>query len=691
MRTLLTATFVALALPATALGFDARPERTIPSPSLGVAVAPDGTVWSSDHDAGVVRHLSPGGGALGSFGGLTQPYGIAVRQQDGPAGRTAGNVIVAADGEIREYAPDGTPVGGLIYDAGVSVRAIALRASTDVLYVSATDGRLIAVDVVTGSVLDTLAVGGDLWDLEVEQASGTVYVQQRDTDRTLKFDAALQNQQTFLTYTEDQPRGLGLDDLGRVWTGFDDAAGNTVIRFKPDGTAVPGGAQVTGDEIYDIEADGRGGAWISTAGSGLQYLSSNVPRATFTASHGGVIASGTTVTFTSTAEDTDGIVVARRWDTDSDGVCDATGTSISISYPTPGTYVVKHCVTDDDTTPGESTVTLTVSSQAPVPAFTIAPGNPRSGEPVTLTSFATDPDDTIVSTRYDCTADGIYDVLLPTGTCTYATPGTYVVRQRVQDAAGNVATRDRAVVVGGAGSGELAVSSPTVDEGAGTASFVVTLGATAAPVTVDYVVEGVTATDGLDFRGSSLTALYFAPGQTTKTVRVPILDDQIDEPAETLRLVLSNPDNATIVAGEGTGTITDDDEPGAGANPAGPAGPQGPAGASGPQGAPGGPGVPGATGAQGTRGPTGARGPAAKLPKVTCKLSKSRRKITCKVTAAKSRATASLRVAGRTIARRKVSRTGAVTLSGRLRRGTVTLVLTDAAGARTSQKVKLRR
>ncbi|MGH9281823.1 MAG: Calx-beta domain-containing protein, partial [Acidimicrobiales bacterium] len=56
-------------------------------------------------------------------------------------------------------------------------------------------------------------------------------------------------------------------------------------------------------------------------------------------------------------------------------------------------------------------------------------------------------------------------------------------------------------------------------------------------------------------------AVVFAPNETTKTVAVNIVDDNLDEANETFSLKLSNPFNAVIQDGTATGTIVDDDSP----------------------------------------------------------------------------------------------------------------------------------
>ena len=106
----------------------------------------------------------------------------------------------------------------------------------------------------------------------------------------------------------------------------------------------------------------------------------------------------------------------------------------------------------------------------------------------------------------------------------------------------------------------LSVADARAEEGAdATLDFEVTLGrAPTGTVTVDYATADGTATAGDDYTATSGT-LAFAPGETAKTVSVPVLDDSHDEGSETMRLTLSNAQEATIEDGEAVGTIVNDD------------------------------------------------------------------------------------------------------------------------------------
>jgi chitinase len=111
---------------------------------------------------------------------------------------------------------------------------------------------------------------------------------------------------------------------------------------------------------------------------------------------------------------------------------------------------------------------------------------------------------------------------------------------------------------------EISVSSASRDEGdlgLRTLDFIVTLSTDhAAPVTVHYATIDGTAVAGSDYTPVSGT-LTFAPGVTSLVVPVTILNDTLYEAAETFKLVLSDPSNATLSHSTAVGTIFDNDDP----------------------------------------------------------------------------------------------------------------------------------
>ncbi|MFM9960831.1 MAG: Calx-beta domain-containing protein [Planctomycetaceae bacterium] len=112
---------------------------------------------------------------------------------------------------------------------------------------------------------------------------------------------------------------------------------------------------------------------------------------------------------------------------------------------------------------------------------------------------------------------------------------------------------------------EISISDWSGPEGSGsgsvTAEFTVTLSrASTNTVSVDYFTFDGTATDGSDYTGAATTTLTFAPGDTTQTVSIPIIDDADVEPtAQTFSVNLSNAVGATIGDGSGDGTIYDNE------------------------------------------------------------------------------------------------------------------------------------
>ena len=106
----------------------------------------------------------------------------------------------------------------------------------------------------------------------------------------------------------------------------------------------------------------------------------------------------------------------------------------------------------------------------------------------------------------------------------------------------------------------LNIADDTVEEG-DDAELLVTLSRTSTEtVTVDYASADGTANAGDDYTSTSGT-LTFAPGEASKTIRVPTVEDTTQEQTETFTITLSSPTNATIADGSATGTITDDDGP----------------------------------------------------------------------------------------------------------------------------------
>ncbi|HYV82167.1 MAG TPA: PQQ-dependent sugar dehydrogenase [Pyrinomonadaceae bacterium] len=110
---------------------------------------------------------------------------------------------------------------------------------------------------------------------------------------------------------------------------------------------------------------------------------------------------------------------------------------------------------------------------------------------------------------------------------------------------------------------QFSATGYVVNENAGSVTVSVTRsGNTSNASTINYATTNGSATQPADFATTS-GSLQFAPGETLKTFIIPIVDDALVEGNETLNLVLSSPDGASVEGSPFTSTITilDDDKP----------------------------------------------------------------------------------------------------------------------------------
>ena len=201
----------------------------------------------------------------------------------------------------------------------------------------------------------------------------------------------------------------------------------------------------------------------------------------------------------------------------------------------------------------------TADTAAPTVFLTSPANNAMFTTPtdITLTATASDTAGTIAKVEFfaDATKLGEDTTSPYSFTWTNAPAGSYSLTARATDD-DNATTTSSAVAI--TVQSLLSVNDATVGEGAGTATFTVTLSAASSQtVTVAYATAPGTASTG-DYVTTSGT-VTFSPGQTTQPVVVPIVNDILVESAETFTVGLSAPTNATISDGTGIGTIQDDD------------------------------------------------------------------------------------------------------------------------------------
>ena len=108
----------------------------------------------------------------------------------------------------------------------------------------------------------------------------------------------------------------------------------------------------------------------------------------------------------------------------------------------------------------------------------------------------------------------------------------------------------------------ISVADVSIEEGdAGTGRMVFELGLSRASgemVTVGFSTADVSASAGADYTAVS-GIVSFAPGETTAQITVQVIGDTSAETDESLRLNLSEPQNAIMAGASANGFILDDD------------------------------------------------------------------------------------------------------------------------------------
>jgi hypothetical protein len=129
----------------------------------------------------------------------------------------------------------------------------------------------------------------------------------------------------------------------------------------------------------------------------------------------------------------------------------------------------------------------------------------------------------------------------------------------IEGTSSNTSASGTATVVDDETIPSLRLSDATVNENAGTATFTVSLsGPSAGAITLAYSTADLSATAGNDYTAKSGT-LTFAPGVTSQTITIALLDDATYEGTETFGLNLGNVSGATLADGAGVATILDNE------------------------------------------------------------------------------------------------------------------------------------
>ena len=106
---------------------------------------------------------------------------------------------------------------------------------------------------------------------------------------------------------------------------------------------------------------------------------------------------------------------------------------------------------------------------------------------------------------------------------------------------------------------KISIQDVTVVENIGSVTVTISLSvASTNTITVNFETTDGTAIAGTDYTATT-GMVTFTPGQTSRTISIPILDDTLQESTETFNIILSDATNAAILDGTAIITITDND------------------------------------------------------------------------------------------------------------------------------------
>ncbi|WP_166035574.1 PKD domain-containing protein [Halorussus pelagicus] len=142
-----------------------------------------------------------------------------------------------------------------------------------------------------------------------------------------------------------------------------------------------------------------------------------------------------TITFDAgESSDPDGRITDYEWDLDGDDYVEESGSTVTTSFETGGTYTVTLWVTDNGDRTVRKTKTVEVGNSAPKASFDYSPGEPAPDDTITLDAGdSTDADGRITDYEWDLDNDEYVEESGSTVTTSFETGGTYTVTLWVTD------------------------------------------------------------------------------------------------------------------------------------------------------------------------------------------------------------------------------------------------------------------
>ena len=154
---------------------------------------------------------------------------------------------------------------------------------------------------------------------------------------------------------------------------------------------------------------------------------------------------------------------------------------------------------------------------------------------------------------FDVTTDATGNAAFTGTVSTLPAAGNVVTATATNRTTNDTSELSAAVIVDAPTQLGFTVSTVNVDESAGTVTLTVQrTGGSDNTITVDFLTVNGTATAPSDF-GATQGTLTFGPGVTSRTIVVSIVDDMLEEPAESFTVQLRNPTPGVTL---GTSTVT---------------------------------------------------------------------------------------------------------------------------------------
>ena len=401
---------------------------------------------------------------------------------------------------------------------------------------------------------------------DFQPASGTLIFAADETEKTFTVnvngDAVDENTETFNVSLTAPVGGLLAGVSGNLVVVDDD----TIVIYIDDASMVEGDDPAGTDLRFNVRRFGDTGGQTT-----VNYATAN---GSATTPQDFQPASGT-VSFNA-GEDTKEITVRVLGDARQEGSFGGEQFTVNLTSPINGSVVAGGAtgtVADDDGAffaVGDASVLEGTGGAAPELAFVVRRFGSTDG--TATVNFAT--------TNFTATAQ---DFSAANGTLTFAPGETEktvlvpVTPDALQEAAGgesfflDLSAADNATIAESRAEGTIVeddlsfftLGSPDVVEGdSGTrdATFTITRhGSTAGTSSVEFRAANFTARSPEDYTPVTQT-VTFAPGETTKTVVVPVVGDAVQEPDESFSASLASPTNGTVAGITQFPNILDNDQ-----------------------------------------------------------------------------------------------------------------------------------